>query len=112
MYPLAKEYLDNPEKLEHIWVYADEFVKGMIHIVGREIAELYVDSFFENQGIGSELIDFAVEEKRCNRLWVLEKNAEAIRFYERHGFILTEKKQLQAGTTEYLVRMERCGSKQ
>ena len=112
VYPLAKEYLDNPEKLEHIWVYADEFVKGMIHIVGREIAELYVDSFFENQGIGSELIDFAVEEKRCNRLWVLEKNAEAIRFYERHGFILTEKKQLQAGTTEYLVRMERCGSKQ
>ena len=110
VYPLAKEYLEHPEKLEHIWVYDDEFVKGMVHIEGKQIAELYVDSFFENQGIGSVLIDFAVEEKQCNWLWVLEKNTEAIRFYERHGFALTEKKQLQVGTTEYLVRMERDGS--
>ena len=29
VYPLAKEYIENPEKLEGIWVYDDEFVKWM-----------------------------------------------------------------------------------
>ena len=60
VYPLAKEYIENPESLENIWVYEDEFVKGMIHIEDNGIAELYVDSFFENQGIGGRLITFAI----------------------------------------------------
>lgn len=47
VYPLAAEYLENPDKLEHIWVYDDEFVKGMVHIDGETIAELYVDSFLQ-----------------------------------------------------------------
>ena len=55
---MAEEYAD-PEILEHIWVYDDGFVKGLIHIEGKQIRELYVDSFFENQGIGAELIEFA-----------------------------------------------------
>lgn len=28
VYPLAKAYVENPEKLEGVWVYEDEFVKG------------------------------------------------------------------------------------
>ena len=40
--PLANEYLRSPEKLENIWVYDDEFVKGRVHIQGRQIKELYV----------------------------------------------------------------------
>lgn len=34
VYPIAKAYIDNPEKLEGVWVYDDEFVKGMLHIAG------------------------------------------------------------------------------
>ena len=107
VYPLAKDYIDNPDKLENIWVYDDEFVKGMIHIVGTRIVELYVDTFFENQGIGSTLIEFAIEQMNCDHLWVLAKNTKAIQFYERHGFVLTEKKQMEEGTTEYIIQMER-----
>lgn len=107
VYPLAKDYIDNPEKLENIWVYDDEFVKGMIHIEGTRIVELYVDTFFENQGIGSILIEFAIEQMNCDHLWVLAKNTKAIQFYERHGFVLTEKKQMEEGTTEYIIQMER-----
>ena len=33
VYPLAKEYIENPESLENIWVYEDEFVKKMIQDV-------------------------------------------------------------------------------
>ena len=95
VYPLAKQYIEDPSKLANIWVYDDEFVKGLIHIENQRIAELYVDSFFENNGIGKKLIEFAVQEKECNCVWVLEKNHDAIRFYERHGFKKTGEKELR-----------------
>ncbi len=106
VYPIAKEYIDNPEKLEGVFVYDDEFVKGVLHISGDRIEELYVDTFFENRGIGGELMRFAIE-KNCRYLWVLEKNADARRFYERYGFTVTGKKQFQEGTTEYIVELKR-----
>ena len=107
VYPLAKDYIDHPDKLNGIWVYDEAFVKGMIHIEGNQIAELYVDPFFEGQGIGSALIEFAIEQKDCDRLWVLEKNTKAIRFYQKHGFSFTSEKQLQDGTPEFIVKMHR-----
>lgn len=107
VYPLAKKYIDNTAELNGIWVYDDEFVKGMIHHKENQIVELYVDSFFENQGIGSKLVKYAIEQLNCNFLWVLEKNTKAIQFYQRHGFVITEEKQYEEGTTEYIVKMKR-----
>lgn len=107
VYPLAQDYIVNPEKLENIWVYDDEFVKGMIHIEGKKLIELYVDSFFQNAGIGAKLIEFAIRMFEIQSLFVLEKNTSAIRFYQRHGFYLTHERQLEEGTTEYIVKMER-----
>ena len=69
--PIALSYLEHPQSLEHIWVYDDVFVKGMIHIEGTQIEELYVDSFFASTGIGAELIEFALREKHADRLWLL-----------------------------------------
>lgn len=107
VYPLAKRYIDNSDELRGMWVYDDEFVKGVIKINGKQIVELYVDSFFENQGIGSILIKYAIEQLGCDFLWVLEKNIKAIRFYQKHGFVLTEEKQYERGTIEYIVKMKR-----
>ena len=104
---MAEKY-SKPEILENIWVYeADGIIKGLIRIVEKEIVELYVEHFFQGQGIGAELIEFAIKEHDVNCLWVLEKNANAIRFYEAHGFHLTENKKLEEGTPEYKVMMER-----
>lgn len=108
VYPLAQDFIANPEKLKNIWVYDDEFVKGMIRIEGRELIELYVDSFFQNEGIGTKLIEFAIQTFHVQNLFVLEKNIRAIHFYQRHGFLLTHERQLEEGTTEYIVKMERC----
>lgn len=103
---VAEEY-DKPEILDNIWVYDDGIVKGMIHIEGNQIAELYVDYFFWKQGIGAKLIEFAKEKFGVSFLWTLEKNTDAIRFYEAHGFTLNGKRKLEEGTTEYLVMLER-----
>lgn len=107
VFPLAKEYIEHAEKLENIWVYDDEFVKGMIHIEGDWMKELYIEPFFQHRGIGAQLIDFAISEFDVRYLFVLEKNESAIRFYQKHGFILTQERQLEQGTTEFIVKMER-----
>ena len=44
---------------------------------------------------------------KCKYLWVLEKNKRAIDFYTVHGFMITGEKQLEEGTTEYIIKMER-----
>lgn len=107
VYPLAKEYIENPDALKNIWVYEDEFVKGIVHIEDKEILELYVDLFFQNQGIGSELLEFAVGQMGCQYLWVLEKNIRAIKFYKEHGFLVLDERELVEGTKEYVVKMKK-----
>lgn len=103
---VAEKY-SSPEILDHIFVYDDGIVKGMIHIEGNEIAELYVDYFFWNQGIGSALIEFAKQHYPVTFLWAIEKNTDAIRFYEAHGFHPDGMKKFEEGTAEYLIRLER-----
>ena len=103
---VADEFKD-PEHLDKVWVYDDGIVKGMIHLEEKEIAELYVDYFFWKEGIGSKLIEFAKEKFDVKSVWTLEKNGDAIRFYEAHGFKLNGKRQLEEGTPEYIVMLER-----
>ena len=105
--PLAQEYIDDEEKLRGVWVYDDGFVKGMIHIEGAEIAELYVEPFFAGNGIGAELTEFAIKNFDVRKLLVLEKNARAIKFYEAHGFSLTGKRVPEEGTAEFTAEMVR-----
>jgi ribosomal protein S18 acetylase RimI-like enzyme len=101
---VAEKYKE-PTILDNILVYDDGFVKGLIRIEKNEIVELYVDYFFQGQGVGSRLIEYAKENYPVDFLWVIEKNTDAVRFYEAHGFHLTDIKKTEAGTTE--VKMER-----
>lgn len=105
--PLAQDYLTNPEKLKNIWVFDDEFVKGMIHIEQGQIYQLYVDVFFQKEGIGTKLIDFAIREHQAKCLWVLEKNVRAVKFYQSHGFAVTKERMPEEGTKEFIVKMVR-----
>ena len=101
---VAEKYKE-PTILDNILVYDDGFVKGLIRIEKNEIVELYVDYFFQGQGVGSRLIEYAKENYPVDFLWVIEKNTDAVRFYEAHGFHLTDIMKTEAGTTE--VKMER-----
>lgn len=103
---VAKQYIDEGI-IDNILVYDDGIVKGFIRVEGNEIVELYVDYFFQNQSIGSVLIEYAKAHYPITFLWAIEKNQDAIRFYEAHGFHLTDTKKFEEGTTEYLVMLTR-----
>ncbi|MBO7637855.1 MAG: GNAT family N-acetyltransferase [Treponema sp.] len=103
---VAEQY-KRPDILNNIWVYDDGIVKGMIHIEDNEVVELYVDYFFQKQGVGAALIEYAKENHSVTYLWAIEKNVDAIHFYEKHGFHVTNNKKLEEGTSEYIVKLER-----
>ena len=90
-----------------IWVFDDGAVKGFIQIDGREVKKLFVEPVLQGNSIGAKLMEFAIEEKRVNFLWALEKNTRAIEFYRRYGFAVCEEKKYEEDTTEFLVRLNR-----
>jgi len=105
--PVAEQY-SKPGIFENTWVYEDDgIVKGLIRIENEEVVELYVDYFFQGQGIGSALIEFAKKEHDVRFLWALEKNTDAIRFYKAHGFYVSNNRKLEEDTPEYLVMLKR-----
>ena len=95
--------------LESLYVYDDGVVKGFIKIEGTYIARLYVEPVLQNASIGSQLLKYAIKEHNADHLWALEKNAKAIRFYERHSFTATGEKKQEDGTSEYLVLLKKKG---
>ena len=105
--PLIDNYFKREDIIENIYVYDNGIIKGFIQMNGAEISKLYVDTSFQSEGIGNELIEFAVRELYADNLWALEKNVRAISFYQRHGFHLTGQKKFEEDTIEYLVKLER-----
>ena len=105
--PIANEMLANPQVLANTYVYDDGVVRGMMVLEGDEVKRLFVEPAFQGQGIGAALLHFAVEEHHATHLWALEKNVRAIRFYERHGFHVTDEKVFEEDTPEYLVHLKR-----
>ena len=72
-----------------------------------EICKIYVDTFFQSEGIGNMMIEYAIKEFHADNLWVLEKNSRAISFYQTHGFYPTGEKKFEEDTTEYLLKLVR-----
>ena len=93
--------------LDSLYVYDDGVVKGFIKIEGTYIVRLFVEPVLQNASIGFVLLEYAIKEHNADHLWALEKNAKAIRFYERHGFAVTGEKKPEEGTSEYLVLLKK-----
>lgn len=122
---LAQEYIAHPQSLKHIWVYEEEFVKGLVTLEIKDTADtnektlwiqqLYVDAFFHKQGIGAKLLSFAetmafAKDAKTLCLWALEKNAAARAFYSKHGFQPSGERRLEEGTPEYLLKYWKTAS--
>lgn len=73
----------------------DEVIKGVItyNIVNEECEVVTLNSFDENKGIGTALINAVRDnaiKNNCKRLWLITTNDDinAIRFYQKKGFEL------------------------
>ena len=102
---------ENKKRLGQLWVFdEDGIVKGVMWVDSQQIKKLFVEPVLQSRGIGSELLEYAVDKLGATYLWALEKNTRAIAFYQRHGFQTTEEKMLEEGTTEYLVKLIKVDS--
>ena len=102
---ITEEYLCNPKIIDNTYVYDDGVIKGFISIDEYEIKKLFVEPVLQSQLIGSELLDYALNNHKIEFLWALEKNSKAISFYKKHGFHITNERKLEDETTEYLVKL-------
>ena len=74
---------------------ADGAAAGSVSVAGDLLRTLYVLPAHQGLGVGSELHDFAVERLRARgvtraKLWTLEENHGARRFYEKRGWNLSD----------------------
>ncbi len=104
---MVDNYFIKDEIMSQLYVYDNGIIKGFLQMNNTEIIKIYVDTFFQSQGIGEELIEYAISELKADNLWALEKNTRAISFYNRHKFYLTGEKKFEDRTTEYLVKLVR-----
>ena len=82
-YEYVKKLLPNSE----IYVYIEnDKIEGFIGINEDYIEGIFVNSNYQNKGIGTALLNKAKEGKEELTLNVYEKNREAIKFYEKNGF--------------------------
>ena len=89
------EELKKPNTLDNFYVYEDKnIVKAIIKASEDDksivLSDFYVDPFFQNEGIGTKIVNHYIELSKNKskelRLFVLDKNVRAIKFYEKFGF--------------------------
>lgn len=62
---------------------------GFISLIGRHIAALFIHPGHQGRGLGSRLLEHAKSRHSSLTLNVYSRNADAIHFYEYHGFCTT-----------------------
>ena len=64
--------------------------KGMVEM-------LFVDPACHGQGVGKRLMRHAIDELGATRIDVNEQNTQAVGFYQRLGFVVTDRSRLDGG---------------
>ena len=94
-------YLPNAET----WVLErDDRPLGFIALIGDEIGGLFLEPSVHGHGYGRALADHAVALHGALRVEVFGKNAIGRRFYDRYGFVESER-YVHEPTGEETIRM-------
>lgn len=81
--PLVKE---NCEKLPLLLHYEGDDIVAFLGYDMTYVEMLFVDPDYRGQGIGRALIEWAIEDIHVERLAVNEQNGQAVGFYDKFGF--------------------------
>ena len=85
-----------------IYVFEDSVIKGFVGLKGNYIAGIFIKEEFQSKGIGGKLISFLKTFKPELILNVYEQNKNAVEFYEKHGFQISQKNvEEETGHIEY-----------
>jgi len=71
-------------------------ILAFIGVVGENIEMLFVDADYMRRGIGKNLLLHAVHNLKANKVDVNEQNKQAVRFYERFGFKIVSRCEVDA----------------
>ena len=83
-------------------------IQGFLGLDAGYIAGIFVKSGARAGGIGKKLLDYAKSGRSRLTLRVYQKNAGAIRFYQREGFTVQEEPVDEStGEPEYFMLWER-----
>lgn len=83
-------------------------IQGFVGLQDAYIAGIFVSNEFRSKGIGKRFIDFIKGRKDRLCLQVYQRNARAIRFYQREGFrIQNEGMDEHIGEKDYTMVWER-----
>lgn len=84
------------------WIARDSGVTvGFMDVRDGWVNHLYIAPHAQKMGIDKALLDQAKAiTHTALHLWVFEDNSDAIRFYEREGFMLEEQRDIHAAINE------------
>ena len=111
---ISKEYWQNNYNtvkevyipMSETFVYKDvQGIKGFISVINNEfIGALFVDIDFQGNGIGKQLIDYAVSKYGKLKLAVYKENKKSVEFYINRGFkIIEEQINDDSKNVEYIM---------
>ena len=102
---LIKEMMSQYE----VYVFeADKMIQGFVGLNDEYIEGIFVSDEMQSCGIGKLLLDYVKDKKVSLRLNVYQKNARAISFYQREGFIIQcEDLDEDTGEKEYTMLWKR-----
>lgn len=85
----------------------DEII-GFMGVSGNELDMLFISPSVMKQGVGRRLLLYAIHNLGVTRVDVNEQNEQAIRFYERFGFQVISRSELDGNGKPYpILHMER-----
>jgi putative acetyltransferase len=86
---IKNEYLDNVQ-LYAVRNCVDKIL-GFMGISDDKIEMLFVYPKEMRKGIGKSLLDYAINKLKIRKVDVNEQNKDALKFYEKYGFIVYER---------------------
>jgi N-acetylglutamate synthase-like GNAT family acetyltransferase len=93
---VSRGKIHRTEDLDGVLVYENQKIigLGLYYIKNNECEIVLLETFIENKGIGTQIIErikIIAQENNCKRIWVIttNNNINAIKFYQKRGFHFT-----------------------
>jgi putative acetyltransferase len=97
---IYNEYL----ALQDLYVTKEnDAITGFIGINDDLVQMLFIDPSCRGTGIGTQLLNYAIDTHGINKVDVNEQNEQALGFYKHFGFMVTERSEGDAAGKPYPV---------